>query len=210
VSDAAVLARPDIETRALGLCEYGRILQDMRAFTDLRGPATDDELWWLQHYPVYTQGLNCTMRPRVESEIPVVSTDRGGQITYHGPGQLIVYVLYDLNRRARGIKWMVDVLEQTVIDWCAQHGIAAARRAGAPGVYVDGAKLAALGLRVRRGSTYHGLSLNVDMDLAPFTRIDPCGFAGLAVTQLRDLGVNRSVDEVGRELAESLAQRLVP
>jgi len=180
--------------RDLGHVEYTRVWQDMRAFTDRRDAATRDELWLVVHPPVYTLGTNDRNEAFDNPGIPIVKTDRGGQITYHGPGQLIAYVLMDLRRRGWGVKHLVGALEQAVIDLLAARGIVAARRAGAPGVYVDGRKIAQLGLRVRRGASYHGLSLNVDMDHAPFRHIKPCGYAGLETTDLATL--------VGRERAD--------
>jgi lipoyl(octanoyl) transferase len=185
---------PAIAVRDLGLAEYTRVWQAMRAFTDARAPDTDDELWLVEHPPVYTLGTNSREQPLANPDaIPVVKSDRGGQITYHGPGQLIAYVLIDLRRRGWGVKQLVAALEQTAIDLLAVHGIAAARRPGAPGVYVDGRKIAQLGLRVRRGASYHGLSFNVAMDLGPFRNIHPCGYAGLETIDLAGL--------VGRERA---------
>lgn len=193
--------------RRLGRVDYGHTLEAMRGFTAARHAAVCDELWLLEHPPVYTLGMSCRQRPRAGGAgIALVASDRGGQITYHGPGQLIAYVLMDLRRRRDGVRGVVCGLEQAVIDLLAGLGIRAARRSGAPGVYVDGAKIAALGLRVRRGCTYHGLSLNVDLDTAPFAAIDPCGFPELAVTRLVDLGVTLSVAEVGERLAAALAQ----
>jgi len=183
-----------------GELPYNQVLDQMKQFTEQRGAATCDELWLLQHPPVYTQGMSCSSSTLTPSRIPVVKTDRGGQITYHGPGQLLAYVLADLKRRHAGIKWLVHNLEQLVIDLLADYGISADRRYGAPGVYVKDKKIAALGLRVRRGCSYHGLSLNVNMDLSPFDNIDPCGFKGLQATQLIDLGVGLSVEEVEQEL----------
>ncbi len=197
-----------LRTRSLGFVDYLETLEAMKAFNARRQARTPDELWWLQHPPVYTQGLSCDSVTIEPSEIPIVSTDRGGQITYHGPGQLIVYVLIDIRRRGKGIKWLVRLLEQSVIDYLAGHGITGARRPGAPGIYVDGRKLAALGLRVRRGASYHGLSLNVDMDLAPFSNIHPCGYEGMEVVQLSDLGVQRPIEDVGDELTRRLASLL--
>ena len=191
----------DIVVRQLGLTEYAPTLRRMQAFTDARTECTHDELWLLQHYPVYTQGLNCTAQPRVNAGIDVVHSDRGGQITYHGPGQLVVYPLIDLRRRNLGIRAVVALLEQAVIDCLQESGITGERIAGAPGVYVGGEKIAALGLRVRRGATYHGLSFNVNMDLSPFTFIDPCGYRDLACTQLKDLGVERTIEQVQSDLA---------
>jgi lipoyl(octanoyl) transferase len=177
----------------------------MRAFTAARGPATPDEFWLLEHPPVFTLGQAGRPEHLIDpGEIPVIQVDRGGQVTYHGPGQIIVYVLYDLRRGGVGVKRLVSLLEQAVIDLLAARGIAAAARPDAPGVYVDGAKIAALGLRIRHGCSYHGLALNVDMDLTPFRRINPCGFPDLAVTQLADWAAGAQIDAVGQDLARRL------
>jgi lipoyl(octanoyl) transferase len=194
----------EVQMRDLGVVDYLQVWEAMKAFNEARTADTRDEVWWVQHPPVYTQGLNCDMSTLTASDIPVVATDRGGQITYHGPGQLIVYPLLDIKRRAKGIKWLVNLLEQLIIDFLAIHDIQGERRTRAPGVYVRGEKIAALGLRVRRGASYHGLSFNVDMDLAPFANIDPCGFEDLEVTQLRDLGVPLSIGEVQDRLSSQL------
>ncbi len=194
----------EVQMRDLGVVDYMRVWKAMKAFNEARTAATRDEVWWVQHLPVYTQGLNCDMSTLTASDIPVVAADRGGQITYHGPGQLLVYPLLDIKRRAKGIKWLVNLLEQLIIEFLATHDIRGERKAGAPGVYVQGKKIAALGLRVRRGASYHGLSFNVDMDLVPFANIDPCGFEDLEVTQLRDLGVPLSIDEVQAQLSRQL------
>lgn len=197
-----------IHVRGLAEQEYSRVLQMMQEFTDARSSDTQDEIWWLQHPPVYTQGLNCKQGTLGPSDIPIIACDRGGQITYHGPGQLVVYVLFDLKRRGKGPKWLVHNLEQSVLDLLSAHGVQGQRREGAPGVYIDDRKLAALGLRVRRGASYHGLSINVDMDLTPFSNIDPCGFAGLQATQLKDLGIDLPLTEVAVRVCERLGQLL--
>jgi lipoyl(octanoyl) transferase len=195
--------------RWLGRVAYEPTVQSMQRFTDERDAGTPDELWLLEHPPVFTLGMAADRSHLLEAgDIPVVQTDRGGQITYHGPGQLVAYPLLDLRRLGMQVRTLVLQLEQAVIDLVAAHGIAASGRRDAPGVYVDGAKLASLGLRVRRGASYHGLALNVDMDLAPFARINPCGMAGLAVTSLAQLGMNESVEAVGREFALRFSQRL--
>jgi lipoyl(octanoyl) transferase len=193
--------------RHLGLAEFAPTYQAMRRFTDSRGTETPDELWVLEHPPVYTVGIagRAEHFPR-SGEVPVERVDRGGQITYHGPGQAIVYVLVDLARRGLTVRAMVTLLEQAVIDTLRGHDMIAGRKARAPGVYVDGAKIAALGLRVRRGCCYHGVALNVDMDLAPFSAIDPCGYPGLAVTQTRAHGVPADAEELGHELARRTAR----
>jgi lipoyl(octanoyl) transferase len=176
----------------------------MRAFTTGRDQSTPDELWLLEHAPVYTVGQGTSL-PQVQNAIPVLKTDRGGDITYHGPGQIVMYTLIDLARRGIKVKHFVWLLEQTVIDLLGGH---AERRPGAPGVYVAGAKIAALGIRVVRGRAYHGLALNVDMDLSPFHAIDPCGYPGLRVTQMRDLGFSDSVEAAGARLSRLLVENL--
>lgn len=193
----------------LGLAPYEPTWAAMRAFTAARGPGSRDELWLLQHPPVYTLGLNGRPEhlPRAGT-IPVVKTDRGGQVTYHGPGQIVAYLLLDLRRRAMGVRSLVALMEQAIIELLAEDGIAAERRPGAPGVYVAGAKIAALGLRIKQGCSYHGLSLNVDMDLTPFHAIDPCGYPGLQVTQMRDLGLDQTPATVAARLAETLLNLL--
>jgi lipoyl(octanoyl) transferase len=189
-----------ISVKRLGVSEYLPTHAAMRAFTLGRNDDTADELWLLEHPPVYTLGQGAAQRS-VANGIPVVRADRGGEITYHGPGQLVVYTLVDLARRAIKVGRFVRLLEQAVIDLLEGRG---ERRPGAPGVYVNGAKVAAVGIRVRQGRAYHGLSLNVDMDLSPFCAIDPCGYPGLAVTQLRDLGMRESVQGAGERLARLL------
>jgi lipoyl(octanoyl) transferase len=181
----------------------------MQAFTDQRTADTGDQVWVLEHSPVFTLG-QAASRDHVllPGEIPVVQVDRGGQVTYHGPGQLVVYPLLDLKRLGLGIKALVELLERAVIETLEHYGIQAARRAGAPGVYVAGRKIAALGLRVRRGCTFHGLSLNVAMDLAPFARINPCGFAGLEVTQVSNLGGPEDLQTVSEELVTRMTTLL--
>jgi lipoyl(octanoyl) transferase len=181
----------------------------MRRFTEERTAETSDEIWFLEHPPVFTLGLGGRPEHLLDpGGIPVIHCDRGGQVTYHGPGQLIVYILLDLQRRGWGVRRLVQALEQSVIDLCAGNEIHAERRAGAPGVYINESKLAALGLRVRRGSTYHGLALNVDMDLAPFRRINPCGYPGLTVTRTKDHGIPGGVEEIGQRLLPYLLHRL--
>jgi len=191
----------------LGLIDYEIALKRMREFTSRRDSDTPDELWLLEHPPVYTLGLaaDAAHGPRTNSAIPVVPVERGGEITYHGPGQLVLYTLVDLARRGIKVKEFVAILEQSVIDLLEGRAV---RKPGAPGVYVDGAKVAALGIRVSRGCAYHGLALNVDMDLGPFAAIDPCGYPGLAVTQTHDLGFDFSVATAGARLAEILTGRL--
>jgi lipoyl(octanoyl) transferase len=192
-----------VVVRRLGRVEYLPMLDRMRAFTGARTEETSDELWLLEHPPVYTLGQGAT-HAGVANGIPLVKSDRGGDITYHGPGQVVLYALVDLARRGVKVKQFVSLLEQAAIDLVG----AGERRPGAPGVYVRGAKIAALGIRVRQGRAYHGLSLNVDMDLAPFAAIDPCGYPGLAVTQMKDLGYRDSVEAAGERLARHLVQGL--
>jgi lipoyl(octanoyl) transferase len=207
--DSPFVATRPLVVRRLGLVPYERAYADMRRFTASRTAATPDELWLLQHPPVYTLGQAGKEEHLLRATaIPVQRVDRGGQITYHGPGQLILYVLVDLRRRGLTVKRLVCLLEQAVIDLLAARGIAGARRAGAPGVYVGEAKVAALGLRVRGGASYHGLALNVDLDLAPFGDINPCGYEGLAVTRLADLGVRETPEAVGDALVAVLERRL--
>lgn len=195
--------------RRLGLRDYEPVWRDMQAYTDMRDADSPDQLWLLQHPPVYTLGLNGRTENLVRiGDIPVVRVDRGGQVTYHGPGQLVAYLLFDLQRAGLGVRELVRRLERAVIELLAGWGITARSREDAPGVYVDGAKIAALGLRVRRGRCYHGLSLNVAMDLRPFQGIHPCGHRGMAVTQLRDLGGPDDPAAVGESLAECLAEQL--
>jgi lipoyl(octanoyl) transferase len=180
----------------------------MRAFTETRDADTLDELWLVEHPPVFTQGLAGKAKHLLApGDIPVIPVDRGGQVTYHGPGQVVVYCLLDVRRLGLSVRGLVTALEQAVIDLLATYGIIAQARPDAPGVYVDGAKVASLGLRIRQGRSYHGLSLNVDMDLEPFTRINPCGYPGLRVTQLRDLGVLLAPDAVAEKLLPVLGRQ---
>ena len=193
----------------LGLVDYETTSQAMREMTLARTPETPDELWFLEHPPVFTQGQ--AGKPEhllAPGGIPVVQSDRGGQVTYHGPGQLVVYVLLDLERRGYGIRSLVTRLEQAMIECLAGYGIAAAARPDAPGVYVDGRKVGSIGLRVRQGRTYHGLSLNVAMDLAPFDRINPCGYQGLRMTQVSALGGPADVQRVAADLEPLLLRSL--
>ena len=199
----------DIIVRRRGRVDYAEALAAMQAFTSTRDAGTTDELWTLQHPPVYTLGLAGQTRHLLSpGDIPVHKSDRGGQVTYHGPGQVVVYLLLDLRRRGLAVRTLVRLLEQSAIDLLAGFGVAGSRREGAPGVYVDGRKIAALGLRVRRGCSYHGLALNVDMDLEPFTRIDPCGYPGLEVTQLVKLVPAATCDTIADVLAGHLVRLL--
>jgi lipoyl(octanoyl) transferase len=199
--------------RRLGRTQYLATWRAMQAFTDARTPDTPDEIWLTEHPPVYTLGLaGRTEHLRGGNAIPVHKVDRGGQVTYHGPGQLVAYTLVDLARARLGVRAMVRALEAAIVEWLASRGVPAYGKVSAPGVYVerDGreAKIAALGLKVRRGCTYHGVAVNVDMDLSPFADIDPCGYPGLAVTQLADLGVRCTVAQAGEELLPVIARRL--
>ena len=197
--------------RRLGRVEYESTWHAMQAFTDARDADTPDELWLLEHPPVFTLGRVARREHLLApGDIPVVQVDRGGQVTYHGPGQLVLYALVDLRRRGIGVRRLVNTLEASVIDTLAGHGVRAGTRAGAPGVYVAGRKIAALGLRVRRGCSFHGLALNVAGDLEPFERIDPCGMRGLRVTCTRDEGIAAGLDQLGDELADHLIARLNP
>lgn len=195
--------------RRLGRVDYQPTWRAMQDFTAARDVGTPDEIWLLEHPPVFTQGM--AGRPEhllAETGVPLVKTDRGGQITYHGPGQVIAYLLLDLTRRGLKVRELVSRIEQAAIELLAAHNVEGERRAGAPGVYVGGAKIAALGLRVKGGRSYHGLSLNVDMDLSPFATINPCGYPGMPVTQLRDLGVRVGPAEVGELLLDKLQNRI--
>jgi lipoyl(octanoyl) transferase len=205
--------RQDVVIKRLGQVEYEATWQAMRDFTDRRAPDTPDEIWLLQHPPVYTLGQNAKHGEFDNPQhIPLVRTDRGGDITYHGPGQLVAYILMDLRRRAWGVKVLVAALEQSVIDLLQHYGIRAERRSGAPGIYVAGRKIAQLGLRVRRGASYHGLSLNVAMDMAPFRRIHPCGYQGLETIDLAGLlpetKIAQNIPEVDDLLTRSLLRNL--
>ena len=197
--------------KRLGLVEYAPALEAMRLFTAGRTNDTPDELWLLQHPPVYTLGQAGKPEHLLQNpaNIPLVHIDRGGQITYHGPGQLVAYLLLDLPRRRLKVRELVHLMEQAIIDTLADYGIEAERKDGAPGVYVAGDKIAALGLRVRNGCSYHGLAINVDADLAPFGWINPCGYEGLKTIRMKDFGVDAGVEQVGEVLLGHL-QRLLP
>lgn len=196
-----------LQLRRLGRVDYATCLAAMQQYTDQRTTDSPDQCWLVEHAPVFTLGLAGKLEHILAAgDIPVVRSDRGGQVTYHGPGQVVLYTLLDLGRTGLGIKALVAALEQAAIDLLAMHGIDAQRHPGAPGVYVAGAKIAALGLRVRRGCCYHGLSLNVAMDLKPFDRINPCGYANLAVTQMQDLVPGAAQPaRIGAQLAANLA-----
>jgi len=195
--------------RFLGLVEYEPTLQAMKQFTAARNAETRDEIWLLQHPSVYTQGL--AGKPEhllCANEIPVIKIDRGGQITYHGPGQIIAYLLLDLRRWKLNVRELVRLMEQAVIDLLAQHGVHAQGREDAPGVYVNDAKIASLGLKIKNGCCYHGIAFNVDMDLVPFSFINPCGFAGLRVTQAKDVGIRTPLNEIECQLVQNLVELL--
>ena len=194
----------------LGLAEYSPIFHAMEVFTDARNERTEDELWVVEHPPVFTQGMAGKAEHLLaRSNIPVVQIDRGGQITYHGPGQLVVYTLIDFKRRKISVRDLVSRLENSIIASLAEYGIAAAADPKRPGVYVDGKKIASLGLRIKRGAVYHGLALNVDMDLSPFRQINPCGYAGLEMTQIADLVQSApSMVDVAAKLTAHLQQQL--
>jgi len=195
--------------RWLGRVDYEPTWRAMQHFTDDRTAETPDEIWFLEHPPVFTQGMNGKAEHLLATgDIPVVAIDRGGQVTYHGPGQLVVYPMLDLRRLRLGVRELVTALERAIARLAAAHGIDAAGRRDAPGVYVGQRKLASLGLRVRRGASFHGLALNVDMDLAPFRRINPCGYQGLEMTQLKDLGTTIGVRQAADELAPLLCEEL--
>ena len=195
--------------RPLGRVDYAATFAAMKEFTAARDESTADELWLCEHPPVFTQGLSGKPEHLLRDiGIPVVQIDRGGQITYHGPGQVVVYLLLDLRRRNLKVRELVQRIEQAVIDLLADYKIEAVRKESAPGVYVSGAKVAALGLRIKNGCSYHGVSLNVDMDLTPFSAINPCGYEGLAVTQLRDLCAEGDTAKVGQQLATHLERQL--
>ena len=198
-------------TRELGLAEYQPVLDAMRELTETRDADTPDQLWLLQHPRVFTQGqAGKAEHVLAPGDIPVIQVDRGGQVTYHGPGQWVIYLMIDLKRRGLGVRDLVTLIEESIVELLAEYGIEAAPKPEAPGVYVDGDKIASLGLRVRRGCSYHGLSLNVDMDLEPFQRINPCGYEGLQVTSMAKLLPDSDInmDKVGSRLLEILSDQL--
>ena len=199
----------DLIVRSLGIQPYRDTWEAMKIFTAERDETVTDELWCLQHPRVYTQGQ--AGKPEhilAPGDIPVIQVDRGGQVTYHGPGQLVIYLMIDLRRRKLGVRVLVDVIEQAIVQTLAAYGIEAAPKEDAPGVYVGGAKIASLGMRVRRGCSFHGLALNVDMDMEPFLRINPCGYAGMEMTQVRDFVPGIRVSDLEPQLAAELARRL--
>ena len=193
----------------LGITDFESTWRAMQAFTLSRNDQTPDELWFTQHPPIYTMGLNRKeMRLPSRVDIPLLNIDRGGKITYHGPGQVVIYVLIDLKRRKLNVRQLVSLIENSIIDLLAKQQISANARADAPGVYVHNQKIAALGLRLKNNCCYHGLSLNVSMDLAPFQAIDPCGYVGLEVTQTQNLGIPFNVDEAGNALLKIITEKL--
>ena len=202
---------PCLRVRRLGRVEYAPTFAAMQEFTATRTAETADELWIVEHPPVFTLGQAGKPEHLLRDiGIPLVQIDRGGQVTYHGPGQVVIYLLLDLNRRQLKVRELVRHIEQAVIDLLAAHGVTAERHTNAPGVYVAGAKIAALGLRIRRGCSYHGVALNVQMDLSPFAAINPCGYPGLAVTQTHDLGLALTPDTAADELTRHLFLQLQP
>jgi lipoyl(octanoyl) transferase len=203
------LSQDTIQIRQLGLQPYEPISQAMHDFTNTRDETTADEIWLVEHQRVFTQGqAGKAEHVLVPGDIPVIQSDRGGQVTYHGPGQQVMYVLLNLKRRKLGVRELVTILEQTVVNTLAELGINAYPRADAPGVYVDGRKICSLGLRIRKGCSFHGLALNVDMDLSPFLRINPCGYAGLEMTQVSALRAGTSLNDIQPILINSFVQLL--
>ncbi len=203
--EVAASGSPNLLVRRLGLVDYQPTFAAMQEFTAQRNADTADELWLLQHPPVFTQGLAGKPEHILQlTPIPIVQTDRGGQVTYHGPGQLVVYLLLQLDRYGTSIRALVRAIEQAVIDLLAEYGINAYGKVDAPGVYVDEAKVASIGLRVKHGCTYHGVSLNIDMDMAPFNWINPCGYANMRMTQLRELGVNDRFEDISERFLAHL------
>ena len=200
---------PTVKVRSLGLQDYEPLWRAMQRFTDTRTPETADEIWFTEHPPVFTLGLNASRDHLLETgDIPVVQIDRGGQVTYHGPGMLMVYPLIDLKRLDLGVRDLVTALEQSVVDLAAGYGIDARAKPDAPGVYVADIKFASVGLRIRRGASYHGMALNVRVDLEPFLRINPCGYAGLQMTDLATLGGDSDLDTVRDKLLPHFLRHL--
>ncbi|MFT5426644.1 MAG: lipoyl(octanoyl) transferase [Gammaproteobacteria bacterium] len=200
---------PELIIRKRGFCDYGETYTAMSQFTDSRDLTTTDEIWCLQHSPVYTLGLNGHRKHIINSgEIPVIETDRGGQVTYHGPGQLMVYLLVDIKRKSISVKDYVHRLEQSVIDMLEVYDVLGHRRESAPGVYVDNKKISALGIRVRKGCSYHGLSLNIDMDLTPYSGIHPCGYSDLEVTQMCEVGIDENLLQITNTLIPCLLRQM--
>ena len=198
-----------MKTSFLGRKDYVPLWRAMQKFTDERDETTPDEIWFCEHPPVFTLGLNASKEHLLTpGDIPVVQIDRGGQVTFHGPGQLMVYPLIDIRRANIGVRKLVTALEQSVVDLAADYDVEAAARADAPGVYVEGDKLASVGLRIRRGSSFHGMALNVDVDLEPFTRINPCGYAELEMTDLHRLGIDLPLDEASAKILPHFLRHL--
>ena len=198
-----------IIVRSLGRRDYEPVWRDMQSFTDTRTPDTPDEIWFTEHSPVFTLGLNASREHVLApGDIPIIQVDRGGQVTYHGPGQLMVYPLIDLKRAKLGVRDLVTALEQSVVDLMFDHGIDAVARTDAPGVYVNGVKIASVGLRIRRGASYHGMALNLDVELEPFSRINPCGFSDLEVSDLAALGISPDRDTLQQAVQDILLRRL--
>ena len=198
-----------LKLKVLGVQDYVTVWQNMQQFTQARTPETLDEVWLVQHPPVFTLGRNGKAEHILQvTDIPIVNIDRGGQVTYHAPGQLVAYLLLDIRRKQVAVRDLVMRIEQSIIELLSHYAITAQGDREAPGVYVNGAKIAALGLRVTRGYTYHGLSLNVDMDLSPFQQINPCGYAGLQVTQCKDLGLEQMPFEIAGEWVQCFAQQM--
>lgn len=198
-----------MKTAWLGRQDYVPLWKEMQSFTDERDESTPDEIWFCEHPPVFTLGLNAAEEHLLmPGDIEVVQIDRGGQVTYHGPGMLMVYPLIDIRRANIGVRTLVTALEQSVVDLVAEFGIDAAAKPEAPGVYTDGAKLASVGLRIRRGASFHGMALNVDMDLEPFSRINPCGYQGLEMTDLKRLGIDLDLEETSARLLPHFLRHL--
>jgi len=204
-----MLVQNQLIINPLKQCEYATAWQAMRAFTDARSETTPDEVWFIEHPPVFTLGQNGKLEHVLNpGDIPVIPVDRGGQVTYHGPGQLMMYIMLDIRRRGLGVRDLVSLLEQTIVDLLASYGIVAQAKRDAPGVYVQDAKICSIGLRIRRGCSYHGLALNVAMDLEPFARINPCGYKNLAMTQISALGGPSDLSEVARDIEPVLERNL--
>lgn len=211
VSNNTMTTHDHFYIRSMGIVDYLPTWQAMKDFTLNRTEQTQDQIWLLQHHPVYTQGIAGKPEHLLTNDngIPVIQTDRGGQITYHGPGQLIAYLLLDLRRLKFGVRELVRTMEDAVIDLLKDYHIVAKGRVDAPGVYVAEAKIAALGLKIKNRYCYHGLALNVDMDLLPFSAINPCGYTGLRVTQMKDLGIEEAFTQLSKQLTQKLEQRLI-
>lgn len=207
--DDIAISNTSIKIRQLGTVDYLTTWQAMKEFTNERSAMTQDEIWLLQHPPIYTQGLAGKPEHLLQSSrIDVIKTDRGGQITYHGPGQIIAYLLLDMRRLKLGVRELVTRMENAVVDLLKIYDIQAESRVDAPGVYVDSAKIAALGLKIKRGYCYHGIALNVDMDLTPFSNINPCGYANLQVTQTKNLGITDSIETISNKLTTQLIKQI--